>query len=321
MTTDLHISNLSISFASARGRAEVIDGASLDIPAGRIVGLVGESGSGKTVLAKAILGILAPTARIDSGSIRFGDRTIVENGVKTRVDVRGKHVAMIFQNPKSSLNPIRKIGRQIEDVVRRHTGAGARQAKVAAIQALASVHLPDPARIYHSYPFELSGGMAQRALIAVALACKPSLLIADEPTTGLDVSLQSEIMDLIQTISRERQMSVLLITHDLAVAEGYCDAIAVMHAGHVVETAPAVSLLDTPHHPYTTALTRSMPSAIERLSDLRPISGTLPDLYADVTACRFLQRCERREKICEAPERLAPSTIAENHTVLCRRPL
>ena len=320
MSRDLRIEGLTITFSGSGGEARVIEDATLSIPAGRTVGLVGESGSGKTVIAKALLGILPAAARITAGSVHYGGVPVVSGRASRGGSLRGREIAMIFQNPKSSLNPIRTIGRQIEDVVRQHLKVSRAEARDAALDALSSVRLPDPQRIYNAYPYELSGGMAQRALIAVALSCRPSLLIADEPTTGLDVSLQREIMDLIRSMSRERGMSVLLITHDLAVAEDYCDLISVMHAGHVVETAPAAALLSAPSHPYTAALMRSTPSAITSLGELRPIRGTLPSLYGDVPSCRFLARCDRRTGICEERRPMRPVQIGPDHSALCRKP-
>lgn len=320
MKGELSVSNLTISFQGPKGVADVVENARLEIPAGKKVALVGESGSGKTIVAKTILGLLPANASVRSGEVSFGDLPILRNGKQEAHSVRGKEIAMIFQNPKSSLNPIRKIGLQIEDVLRQHTRLSRGEIKPAVIAALASVRLPDPERIYHAYPFELSGGMAQRALISVALACNPSLLIADEPTTGLDVSLQREVMELIESISSQRGMSLLLITHDLAVAQEYCDSVVVMHAGHVVEKCPVKELLENARHPYTRALIRSTPNAIEHLSELRPIRGTLPDLYLPQPACRFIHRCGQRMPVCEAPPPIFYEQVAEDHSVLCRRP-
>lgn len=321
MNRDLVIDNLTVDFRGPKGIASVIDDCSLTIPQGSRMALVGESGSGKTVIAKTILGLLPANATVSAGTIRFGTSTVMQGGQRQKTSVRGREIAMIFQNPKSSLNPIRKVGRQIEDVLRQHVGLAGKEAKDAAVEALASVRLPDPHRVYNAFPYELSGGMAQRALIAVALACKPSLLIADEPTTGLDVSLQREIMDLIQAISATRGMSLLLITHDLAVAREYCSFVCVMHAGHIVEKCPVGPLFQHPTHPYTKALIRSTPNEIESLGDLRPIQGTLPDLYTQLPACRFLYRCERRQAVCEGRPPIAYQAIDRDHTVLCRRPI
>ncbi len=271
MSADLHVRNLSIAFDNAANRPPVLDCVDLDIPAGTFAGLVGESGSGKTLLAKSALGFLPPAASVRGGSVCFSDIDILADGCIAATQIRGKRIAMIFQNPRASLNPIRKIGLQIEDVIRRHKGLKGPQARAAAVAALESVRLPDPERIYNAYPFELSGGMVQRALIAVALGCNPDLLVADEPTTGLDVSLQTEIMDLIKAISAERRTSVLLITHDIEVAEKYCQTITVMRAGRVVEAGRTADVLGQPKHPYTIALINAIPSSIPDLASLRPL--------------------------------------------------
>jgi peptide/nickel transport system ATP-binding protein len=228
---------------------------------------------------------------------------------------------MIFQNPRVALNPIRKVGHQIEDVLARHTSTPSAELRQRAIEALASVRIPDPERRYHAYPFELSGGLCQRIMIAIALACSPSLLVADEPTTGLDVTTQAAVMDLIGELAHKRNMSTVLITHDLGLAAEHCDRIVVMHAGHVVEIAPTAELFAHPRHPYTARLIATTPDAGSDLRSLAAIPGYLPDLRrSDLPACRFLERCERAEAACG--ERPLPRVGAgELHSVACRRPL
>ena len=227
---------------------------------------------------------------------------------------------MIFQNPRASLNPIRPVGRQIEDILLRHTTITRRTVRRLALEALARVNIPDPAQRYRAYPYELSGGLCQRVLIAMALACKPFLLIADEPTTGLDVTTQAVIMDLIKTLSVEERMATLLITHDLALAAETCDRIVVMHAGHVVETAPTETLFQSPHHPYTAKLIGATPSEYDGLDAISAIPGALPDLRSELPACRFAARCERRELQCDdAPLPLAQ--VGAHHHVACWNPL
>jgi peptide/nickel transport system ATP-binding protein len=227
---------------------------------------------------------------------------------------------MIFQRPRTALHPIRKVGKQIEDVLREHAGLPSRDLKQAAIAALARVRIPDPERRAEAYPFELSGGMCQRVMIAMALACNPSLLIADEPTTGLDVTTQAVIMDLIRDMSRGARMSTLLITHDLGLAGEYCDRIAVMHAGHVVEIAPTETLLDHPAHPYTRQLLAATPVPESRIESLNAIPGQLPDLRIELPPCRFSGRCERRQPICDEGE-LPWTELSPTHLVRCRFPL
>jgi peptide/nickel transport system ATP-binding protein len=226
---------------------------------------------------------------------------------------------MIFQNPRVALNPIRQVGRQITDVLKRHFGMRGREAREAAIEALAQVRIPDPARRFDAYPFELSGGMCQRVMIAIALACRPQLLIADEPTTGLDVTTQAAIMDLIDELAAERDMATVLITHDLALARDHCRTIAVMHAGHIVETGDTAAIFAAPAHPYTAGLIEATPTEASSLDALHPIAGGLPDLRGDLPPCRFLGRCDRRSPICETAT-LPVVEVAPGHRAACHHP-
>ena len=234
---------------------------------------------------------------------------------------------MIFQSPRTALNPIRRVGLQIEDVLRRHavhtrTGTGPeaqRGFRELAVQALREVAIADPERRARAYPFEISGGMCQRVMIAIALACRPSLLIADEPTTGIDVTTQAAVMDLITGLARERQMATLFITHDLGLAADYCDRIVVMHAGHVVESASTPALFATPRHPYTARLMSSTPHKDSTLAALQPVPGRLPDLRRDdLPACRFSERCDRVSEQCRQP--LPPLAGEAGHAVACWHP-
>ena len=233
--------------------------------------------------------------------------------------MRGRELSMIFQSPRTALNPIRKVGKQIGDVLRRHGPTPGAEARRAAISALGRVRIPDPERRYEAYPFELSGGMCQRVMIAMALACDPALLIADEPTTGLDVTTQAVVMDLIRDIARERHMATILITHDLALAGEYCDRILVMHAGHIVEAAPAEAFPANLRHPYARRLFASTPGAAQRLDDLVAIPGALPDLRKELPPCRYRSRCERAIEACDAGP-IPLEAIAADHTLRCRNP-
>jgi peptide/nickel transport system ATP-binding protein len=283
--------------------------------------LVGESGSGKSVTAYAILGILDAAARVTAGKIVFGGLDILAADAKALDEVRGREIAIIFQNPRSALNPIRPVGRQIADVLLRQGNVTAAQAPGRAIEMLARVRIPDPKRRSLSYPFELSGGMCQRVMIALALACEPALLIADEPTTGLDITTQSVIMDLIAELASAHNMATLLITHDLALAAEYCGRIAVMHAGQVVEIAPTSRLFARPRHPYTAKLIAATPGDATNLNDLAAIAGGLPDLRrADLPACRYSARCERRRGECLVPP-LPLYAPGGGSIVACRDPL
>lgn len=320
MTALLDIEDFSLEFRTRHGTVRALEDVSLSVTRGEIVGVVGESGSGKSVLAYAVMGLQDAAARVKGGRIVFGGLDMLAAGEKSLADIRGRELAMIFQSPRTALNPIRKVGRQIEDVLRQHANAPRSDLKRLAIAALARVRIPDPERRYSAYPFELSGGMCQRVMIAMALACSPFLLIADEPTTGLDVTTQAVIMDLIRDMSRDSKMSTLLITHDLGLAGEYCDRIAVMHAGHVVEVAPTGELLSRPAHPYTRQLLAATPTPRSTVAGLVSIPGQLPDLRQDLPPCRFSGRCERRAPVCDEGK-LPWTQLGESHLVRCQVPL
>ena len=277
----LDIRRLSLQFRTRGGNVHALQDVTLTIDRGETVGLVGESGSGKSVLAYAILGLSDAAARITQGSAHFDGLDLLHASESDLQDVRGREVSMIFQNPKVALNPIRKVGHQIEDVLLRHTTVRRHELRARAVACLAEMKIPDPERRYHAYPFELSGGLCQRVMIALALACGPKLLIADEPTTGLDVTTQAAIMRLIREKSGAahdgRGMATLLITHDLGLAREQCDRIVVMHAGHIVESAPTETLFSSPLHPYTRQLIGATPVGRASLAELSAIPGSLPD--------------------------------------------
>lgn len=315
---DIH--NLSVEFRTRSGVVKALENVSLNAFKGEIVGIVGESGSGKSVSAMTAMGILDSAGKVTQGSITLTGLDVLNASEATLQEARGHQASMIFQSPRTALNPIRTVGKQIGDVLRRHGSATRSTARAKAIAALESVRIPDPQRRFDAYPFELSGGMCQRIMIAMALACEPELLIADEPTTGLDVTTQAAIMDLITDLARDRNMATLLITHDLAMAADYCDRIVVMHAGHVVESAPTRTLFDHPRHPYTAKLMQATPRGSGNLDDISSIDGSLPDLRADLPACRFSKRCERYESTCDTAP-LPLTELAGGASVACRRPL
>ena len=333
----LAVRDVGLEFRTRSGTVHALQGVNLQLRKGEIVGLVGESGSGKSVLSYALLGISDPAARVTGGSAVFGGIPLfgpamaspaAQSAPSEIAGLRGREIAMIFQSPRTALNPIRPVGRQIEDVLRRHAVAlrgrtgpdlalGLRE---RAVQALREVGIADPERRAHAYPFELSGGMCQRVMIAIALACRPSLLIADEPTTGLDVTTQAAVMDLITGLARERHMATLFITHDLALAAAYCDRIVVMHAGHAVESAPTAALFAAPRHPYTARLMASTPGPASTLASLAPVPGQLPDLRRDdLPACRFVDRCDRATPACR--HSLPALDASAERSVACWHPL
>jgi peptide/nickel transport system ATP-binding protein len=311
----LEVKDLSLEFRTRSGTVHALQNVNLEVKKGETVGIVGESGSGKSVLSFGILRILDAAARVTSGSITFAGMDMLGASEHSLQEVRGREISMIFQNPRTALNPIRRVGRQIEDVLATHTSTLREDMKKKAIEALASVRIPDPERRYNAYPFELSGGQCQRVMIALALACNPQLLIADEPTTGLDVTTQAAILSLIAELARERKMATILITHDLAMASEYCDRIVVMHAGHIVETAPTGALFANPRHPYTARLIASTPGPEQSVSTLASIPGNLPDLRrTDLPSCRFYERCDRAQNDCI-------SSALPNSAVRCLHPL
>lgn len=322
----LAVDNLSVEFRTRSGVVKALEAVSLMIQPGETVGIVGESGSGKSVTAFTLMGVLDRAGKVTSGRALFqSDRVAVDllkEPESSLRKLRGKELSMIFQNPRTALNPIRKVGKQITDVLHSHTDLPRSVLRDRAIDMLASVRIPDPEKRYDAYPYELSGGLCQRIMIALALACSPRLLIADEPTTGLDVTTQATVMNLIRDLATQQQMSSLLITHDLALASEYCDRIVVMHAGHVVESAPTHQLFQTPRHPYTAKLIAATPEPHKSFQDLIPITGNLPDLKAtNIPPCRFSQRCDRYDSALCDQIPLVREHLNPDHNVACWKPL
>ena len=316
----LCVDRLSLEFRTRSGLVRALDNVTFSVRKGETIALVGESGSGKSVTAYAIMGILDPAGRVTSGQAMFDEIDLLSASPKQLAAIRGRRIAMIFQNPRSALNPIRPVGRQIADVLMRHRELPTRAARLQAIEMLRAVGIPDPARRASAYPFELSGGMCQRVMIAIALAAKPSLLITDEPTTGLDVTTQAVIMDLIADLATELGMATIFITHDLALASQRAARIVVMHAGHVVENAPTTELFVQPRHPYTAELIAATPDSAANLDDLAAIAGSLPDLRRpDLPACRYLERCSRKTEQCA--QTLPQAVLGPEHIVACWNPI
>ena len=272
----LEVSDLTVEFATRRGTVRAVEKVDLRLAKGRTLGIVGESGSGKSVTSYAVMRILDRAGRIAGGSVVFSGVPVRDLNEGEMQDLRGREMSMIFQNPRAALNPIRKIGQQIEDVLIRHGQATRGNARGKAIAALEQVRIARPEERYHAYPFELSGGMCQRVVIALALACRPQLLIADEPTTGLDVTTQKAVMDLVTELTRQRGMSTILITHDLGLAAAYCDEVMVMEKGRVVESASAAAIFRAPTQPYTRMLMRATPRPGAHLRDLLPEGTAAP---------------------------------------------
>ena len=282
----LDVRDLTVEFATRRGIVRAVQHVNIQVAKGETIGIVGESGSGKSVTSYAVLRILDRAGKIAEGSITFSGIDVAAASESEMQDLRGSEISMIFQNPRAALNPIRKIGQQIEDVLLTHLKADARDVTEKAVEALDQVRIARPRERYHAYPFELSGGMCQRVVIALALACRPQLMIADEPTTGLDVTTQKTVMDLITELTRERGMSTILITHDLGLASAYCDRVIVMEKGRVIETAPSRAIFTAPSHPYTRKLMRATPRPGITLRDLLPEEPGGPRLVVGKEAPR-----------------------------------
>jgi peptide/nickel transport system ATP-binding protein len=284
----LAVKDLTVEFATRRGKVQAVQNVNVTVARGETLGIVGESGSGKSVTSYAVMRILDRAGRIAGGSIVFGGLDVAAASQSEVRDLRGREISMIFQNPRAALNPIRKVGKQIEDILLQHVRAAPSNVKSKAIAALRRVRIANPEERYHAYPFELSGGMCQRVVIALALACRPQLLIADEPTTGLDVTTQKAVMDLVVDLTRERGMSTILITHDLGLAAAYCDRVVVMEKGKVVETASSRQIFATPAHPYTRKLMKATPRLGIALRDLLPgVQNSSPPKSLSSPSCRF----------------------------------
>lgn len=305
----LAVRDLAIEFASELGPVRAVDGISFTVQPGETVGLVGESGSGKTVTGLAILGLVPqPPGRVTAGSIEFCGTDLLQLEPAKLRALRGSEISMIFQEPMTALNPVFRIGSQMTEVLRLHQGLTRSQARSAALDMLAKVGIPAPARRIDEYPHQLSGGMRQRVMIAMALSCGPRLLIADEPTTALDVTTQAQVLEQIRKLQDEFGMAMMLITHDLGVVAETCSRAIVMYAGGIAETATVDTLFATPRHPYTSGLLASIPRVrAERLARLPVIEGVVPDSRSLPDGCRFAPRCSKARDFCRlAPPELKP---------------
>jgi peptide/nickel transport system ATP-binding protein len=313
----LQVQNLSTWFTTRAGPARAVDNVSFDIYPGETYALVGESGSGKSVTALSIMQLLPkPAGYIAGGKIVFKGTDMAQLPPVEMRAFRGNEISMIFQEPMTSLNPVFTCGQQIDEVLRLHQGMNRQQARARGIEMLEQVGIPDPAARYDEYPHQLSGGMRQRVMIAMALACEPALLIADEPTTALDVTIQSQILTLIEKLRQETNTAVLLITHDMGVVRENAQRVGVMYAGNLVEEAPVDELFDSPQHPYTELLMRALPTRGVRGSKLETIKGMVPKATEQIAGCRFTNRCPVALPFC-ADKQLREVATAENHRVSC----
>jgi oligopeptide/dipeptide ABC transporter ATP-binding protein len=312
----LEIKDLKIAFDMEEGSIVPVDGISLKFRQGETLCLVGESGCGKSLTSLAIMGLIpSPLGRIAGGSIRLNGTSLLDLSEKEMESVRGNEIAMIFQEPMTSLNPVFTVGDQVSEAILQHKKVGKKEAWGQALELLIKVGIPSPEDRIHRYPHELSGGMKQRVMIAMALSCNPKLLIADEPTTALDVTIQAQILDLLQKLQKDIHMGILLVTHNLGVVAEIGDHVAVMYAGKIVEEADVRSLFKNPKHPYTTGLLESVPKPARR-SRLTPIEGTVPDPSNFPKGCRFSTRCKSVMDCCHAEEPPLKE-VEKGHTAAC----
>ncbi len=314
----LSVRHLETTFTSDFGSGVVVDDVSFDVPTGQTLCIVGESGCGKSVTCLSIMGLLGRGGKVTGGQVVFDGRELTGLTEKELDQVRGSKLSMIFQDALTSLNPVFTVGNQLTEGIRIHTKCSRQQARSRSIQLLSKVGLPDPEAVFRTYPHTLSGGQRQRVMIAMALGCDPKLLIADEPTTALDVTIQKQIMALLKQLQQENGMSILLITHDMGLVAQMADQVIVMYAGQIVERAPVADLFHNPAHPYTRALLKSVPSirdTSERV--LESIQDTVPEHYEKMTGCRFRSRCPHATAACEQIQ--AAVEVAPEHLVCCSR--
>ena len=312
----LEVRNLKTSFFTENGEVKAVDDVSFNLDKGKVLGIVGESGSGKSVTAYSILQILSHPGKIVGGSVKFKGKELVGISEKEMAKIRGNNISIIFQDPMTSLNPVFTIGNQLEEAILLHTERTKAEARARAKELLTLVGINEPEKRLGQYPHELSGGMRQRVMIAMALACEPDILIADEPTTALDVTIQAQILDLMQKLQKELGMAIIMITHDLGVIAGMCDEVIVMYAGKICEQGTAEEIFYNPKHKYTQGLLSSIPYGNKTSGRLNSIEGTPVDLLALPNGCAFAPRCKSCLKICldSRPERLV---INEDHMATC----
>ena len=312
----LKVRDLRTSFFTDAGEVRAVNGVSFNLERGKVLGIVGESGSGKSVTAYSIMQILAATGKIVGGSIKLDDQELVGAGEKVMKDVRGNRISIIFQDPMTSLNPTYTIGHQLMEAILLHTKRNKQQAYDRAVEMLRLVNVNEPEKRMKQYPYEFSGGMRQRVMIAMALACEPDILIADEPTTALDVTIQAQILELMKSLQAELGMAIIMITHDLGVVAQLCDEVIVMYAGSICEQGTADEIFYNPRHEYTKGLLRSIPTAHTAGTRLKPITGTPIDLLNMPAGCPFAPRCDAAMKVCirQRPERMV---INDQHFASC----
>ena len=312
----LEVQDLTTVFAGDYGSSVSVDHVSFHVDRGEVVCLVGESGCGKSVTSLSIMGLLGRGGAVMDGSVLFENKNLLAMSEKELDEIRGDELTMIFQDPLTSLNPVFTVGSQIMESIRIHMHLSKEEARARAVELLGQVGMPDAAGVMKKFPHTLSGGMRQRVMIAMALSCKPKLLIADEPTTALDVTIQAQIMKLLGELRREKNIAMIMITHDIGVVANMADRVIVMYAGQIVEEAPVLALFDDPKHPYTRALLDTVPTIRDDESrQLTAIPGMVPENYDDITGCRFADRCPYRQQECDSPQELY--RFEEGHAARC----
>lgn len=313
----LKVKNLAVVFKSRERKVHAVRGVDIEVNEGEIVGIVGESGSGKSVAMKAVIGILPDNASLSADVLSLGDKNLNNLSEREYQKIRGKDITMIFQDPMTALNPVIRVGKQLEEVIVRNSALSKKEAGEKALEMLERVGIPSPKESSKRYPHEFSGGMRQRVLIAMALSCNPKLLIADEPTTALDVTIQAQVLDLIKTMSKDAGTSVILITHDLGVVAETCDRVVIMYGGLVMETGSIEEIFYKPKHPYTMALLQAIPSIdMDEGERLKSIEGFPPSLIDPPKGCPFVERCEFRMDICSS-KRPPLKAFSDTHTSMC----
>jgi oligopeptide/dipeptide ABC transporter ATP-binding protein len=322
----LEVNNLQTYFQTSRGSIKAVDGVSIKLEQGEILGLVGESGCGKSMTLLSLLRLVPHPGAIVGGEILFQGGDLLKKSSREMTRMRGRDLAMIFQDPMTTLNPVFKVGEQIRESLRIHNifnqsrfseRKRLKQEKERVIQLMEETGIPSPMDRYYEYPHQFSGGMQQRAVIAIALSCEPKILLADEPTTALDVTIQAQILNLMERINRSHGMAVILVTHDLGVAAEFCRRIAVMYAGKIIEQGLTDEIIENPLHPYTQGLLRSIPHIVPDKPRLRPIRGTVPDLLNLPPGCTFLPRCDYAVEVCKEPQEMRD--LGNGRLVRCAR--
>lgn len=312
----MKIKDLRTYFYTKKGKVKAIDGVDFSIESGKIIGIVGESGSGKSMTAMTIMGLLKDKAKVMSGSIEFLGKDLLKLSSKELASIRGSEIGMIFQEPMTSLNPLMTVGKQISEVLIRHKKVSKEEAREKTLMMLEKVGINNPIRRYNSYPHQLSGGLRQRVMIAMALICEPKILIADEPTTALDVTVQAQILKLMKKLCKEMKTSIIFISHNLGVIASICDYVYVMYAGKVMEEGDVISLFENTKHPYTRGLLKSIPRIDEKQDKLPIIEGVIPNLIDIKSSCVFYNRCKYKKDECMS-ETLCMNEISNTHKTSC----